>query len=147
MGSILTRQELSQLLHSMAAHRELRPAAFADTLLEWCQSYDGFLDHATAGFQANMLAGRRWPQCGAEDKQANCLGKVAPVVARYAGSGKLVEMMTDAVRVHQDHDEAVQFAVAAALVLEQCVLGLPLVDALVRCGCLCLALGGYPSGS
>ena len=114
------------------AGRELRPAAFAAALLEWSQGYHGFIDHATAGFQANMLAGQRWPRCGAEDRQANCLGKVAPLVARYAGSGELAQKTAEAVRVHQDHDEPVQFAVAAALVLEQCVLGGSLARALVR---------------
>ena len=79
-----------------------------------------------------MLAGRQWPDCGADDKQANCLGKVAPVVARYAGSGEVVDRMRDAVKVHQSHPDAEQYAIAAALLLEQCVLGLTLSEALVR---------------
>jgi|EP01046_Picozoa_sp_COSAG06_P020000 hypothetical protein len=112
---------------------ELEPVEFAGALFEWAKEYregGGFIDHATQGFLTNMLAGQGWPQCGAEDKQANCLGKVAMVVARYAGTGELANKVTEAVRVHQNHDQAVSFAVAAALLLEQVVLGSSLPAAL-----------------
>ena len=100
------------LLQSIAEQTELQPVAFANALLRWSQGYKGFVDHATAGFQTRMLEGKHWPECGAEDKQANCLGKVPSVVARYAGSGDLVARISEAVRVHQDHPDAVRFAVA-----------------------------------
>jgi hypothetical protein len=109
------------------------PVEFADALFGWAKEYrqgGGFIDHATQGFLTNMIAGRQWPECGAEDKQANCLGKVAILVARYAGTGQLVKQVTDAVRVHQNHDQAVCFAVAGALLLEQIVLGSSLPTAL-----------------
>ena len=123
------------LLRCMCASKggELEPVEFADALFGWAKEYrqgGGFIDHATQGFLTHMLAGRQWPECGAEDKQANCLGKVAMLVARYAGTGKLVQKVTDAVRVHQNHNQAVCFAVAAALVLEQVVLGSSLPAAL-----------------
>ena len=123
------------LLRCMSAGSDgrLDPALFADALFSWSKEYrdgGGFIDHATQGFQTRMLAGKTWPECGAEDKQANCLGKVAIVVARYAGTGDLVSKVTEAIRVHQDHDEAVNHGVAAALLLEQVVLGSSLRAAL-----------------
>ena len=123
------------LLRCMSAGSDgrLDPALFADALFSWSKEYrdgGGFIDHATQGFQTRMLAGKTWPECGAEDKQANCLGKVAIVVARYAGTGDLVSKVTEAIRVHQDHDEAVNHGVAAALLLEQVVLGSSLQTAL-----------------
>jgi hypothetical protein len=123
------------LLRCMCASKggEMDPVEFSDALFGWAKEYrqgGGFIDHATQGFLTHMLAGRQWPECGAEDKQANCLGKVAMLVARYAGTGKLTKQVTDAVRVHQNHDQAVCFAVAAALLLEQIVLGSSLPAAL-----------------
>ena len=116
------------LLRCMCANdgNELEPVEFAGALFDWAKEYrkgGGFIDHATQGFLTNMLADKSWPDCGAEDKQANCLGKVVVIVARYAGTGEVVKKVTEAVRVHQNHDQAVCYGVAAALLLEQVVLG------------------------
>ena len=42
--------------------------------------------------------------------KSDCLGKVAPLVALYAGDAKLLEIVEDVVRVTQDNDIAVACA-------------------------------------
>ena len=75
---------------------EFDPQHFSELLLSFGRSYHGYVDHATSGFCQHMDAGRRWPDCGADDNQANCLMKIAPMVARYAGTGLLEDKISEA---------------------------------------------------
>lgn len=59
---------------------------------------------------------------GADDSQADCFSKVAPIVCLYAGTMGLEKKVEDVVRVTQDNDLAVAAAVAAALILEEYIL-------------------------
>jgi ADP-ribosylglycohydrolase len=56
--------------------------------------------------------------------------KVIPVTCRYAGSSKLVQKVTEAIKVHQNNEQAVAFGVASAWLLEAVLLGAPLHEAL-----------------
>ncbi|XP_033743115.1 crystallin J1A-like isoform X2 [Pecten maximus] len=60
----------------------------------------------------------------ATDAQADGFSKVAPLVALYAGdTGKLLLEVDKAIRVTQEDDIAVECGLAAASILEKCVLG------------------------
>ncbi|XP_060071839.1 crystallin J1A-like [Ylistrum balloti] len=58
------------------------------------------------------------------DSQADGFSKVAPLVALYAGdTGKLLKEVEKAIRVTQEDSIAVECGMAAASILEKCVLG------------------------
>ncbi|XP_021359058.1 crystallin J1A-like [Mizuhopecten yessoensis] len=60
----------------------------------------------------------------ATDAQADGFSKVAPLVALYAGNtAKLVQEVEKAIRVTQEDAIAVECGLAAASILEKCVLG------------------------
>lgn len=63
------------------------------------------------------------PACGADDKQANCIARLAPLVAAFAGDERLMQCVQFATRVTQNTDEAVAWACAGAAVLEHIILG------------------------
>lgn len=64
------------------------------------------------------------------DSQAHSLVRVPAIVARYYGSPDLEEQVIDAVRVHQDDQTAIDYAVAYAYILERVVLGASIPEAL-----------------
>ena len=67
--------------------------------------------------------GKRWPQCGSTDFQADCCCKIVPLVAAMAGDPQLYEHVEDAIRLTQDNDDAVAYGTAFAAILEAAVLG------------------------
>ncbi|PNH02125.1 Crystallin J1A [Tetrabaena socialis] len=109
-------------------------SGFAKFLAEFYRSYRGRLNKSSrAMMEAVLQGGRNWPECGdPRDSQANNFVKVVPIVARYAGQPGLVKAVDAAVRAQQNSDEAVAFAVAAALILERVVLGTHNVTAAVQ---------------
>merc|ERR1719473_2501547 len=62
-------------------------------------------------------------KCGSDDSQIDCVCKVAPLVARYAGLPELRTVVEQAIRVVQNTDPAVRWGLAFADVLEGLVLG------------------------
>eukprot|EP00062_Callorhinchus_milii_P003458 gi/632940757/ref/XP_007885488.1/ PREDICTED: crystallin J1B-like [Callorhinchus milii] len=62
------------------------------------------------------------------DKQMDCIAKLAPLVALYAGKEELLTKVEDAVRVTQNVDMCVALALAAARFLEYCILNGPDTD-------------------
>jgi len=62
---------------------------------------------------------------GADDEQLPAFSKLPPLVARYAGSAALEEVVEEAVRVTNDNDAAVAWSIAAARLIEAAVLGAP----------------------
>jgi ADP-ribosylglycohydrolase len=102
--------------------------------------FKGYLNASTRGFLRNYSAqGLPPPWSGADDKQADCVARVAPLVAAFGGGGgdssssppppllrKATEMAT---RVTQNDDEAVAWACAASMVLRGVVLGSRVEDA------------------
>jgi len=101
-------------------------------------AFEGYMNASTRGFLRNFGAsGLPPPWSGADDKQADCVARVAPLVAAFGGGGgdgdegnatlgRAVEMAT---RTTQNDDEAVAWACAAALVLRRACLGERLEDA------------------
>ena len=69
-----------------------------------------------------MELGKRWPQCGSDDAQADCLTKIVPLVAACAGRPFLAEDVEDAIRVTQDSDDAVLYGGVFARLLEAAIL-------------------------
>ena len=49
-----------------------------------------------------------------DDSQIDCVAKIAPLVAMYAGHPKLLFHAEDAIRMTQDNDIAVSIGLAAA---------------------------------
>ncbi|KAG2445553.1 hypothetical protein HXX76_000167 [Chlamydomonas incerta] len=105
---------------------------FAEYLAAYYRNYTGRLNKSSrAMMEAVLQGGRKWPECGdPRDTQANNFVKVIPIVARYAGRPGLAQAVDAAVRAQQNNDEAVELAWAAALVLEQVVLGHSIAAAL-----------------
>mmetsp|Transcript_85619 Transcript_85619/g.266230 ORF Transcript_85619/g.266230 Transcript_85619/m.266230 type:complete len:437 (+) Transcript_85619:104-1414(+) len=84
----------------------------------------GWRHGSVLGFLENVQKkGRAWPKCGSNDSQADCFVKIVPVVALYAGRDQLLEKVEAAIRVTQDHEQAVAFGLAAARIIEACILG------------------------
>lgn len=57
-----------------------------------------------------------------DDSQIDCVAKIAPLVAMYAGHPKLLFHAEDAIRMTQDNDIAVSIGLAAARIIERCLL-------------------------
>ncbi|MDR9424920.1 MAG: ADP-ribosylglycohydrolase family protein [Marinobacter sp.] len=70
------------------------------------------------------------PESGADDMQLPAVSKLPPLVARYCGSDKLMEVTEAAVRVTNHNDEAVAWAKCAAILLDQLFQGKPMAAAL-----------------
>jgi len=123
--------EAAGLVRSLALHGGLVPERYAEESAAEFRAYPGRLNSISKTFLAQWDAGARWPSCGVEgDTQAHCLVRVPAVVARYAGKPDLRTQVTDAVRVHQPHFAAGDYALAYAALLERVVLGAPLGEAL-----------------
>lgn len=70
------------------------------------------------------------PESGADDMQLPAVSKLAPLVSRYCGSNKLMEVTEAAVRVTNHNDDAVAWAKCAATLLDQLFQGKPMSEAL-----------------
>jgi len=79
------------------------------------EGYDGYLDHATKDL---LRIG-----AGADDNQAGCFAKLAPVVARYVNDPELGARVEAAVRVTHDNVQAVRYSRAAAQAIRVAILG------------------------
>ena len=53
----------------------------------------------------------------------DCIAKIAPVVARYAGHPDMLQKVEAAVRVTQNNDKAVEHGVMGAKILEAVIMG------------------------
>eukprot|EP00656_Telonema_subtile_P002975 TRINITY_DN11371_c0_g1_i1.p1 TRINITY_DN11371_c0_g1~~TRINITY_DN11371_c0_g1_i1.p1 ORF type:complete len:302 (-),score=86.31 TRINITY_DN11371_c0_g1_i1:516-1421(-) len=74
--------------------------------------------------------GLGYPECGARDpfgsggdSQADCVVRIIPVVALYAGKPDMLERVAAAVSTTQNNPKALAHAAAAAQILEACILG------------------------
>jgi len=97
---------------------------FAESLYAWAKDYSGRKNHCTKGFEEQMDkltkegATSFYPGCGADDAQANAFWKVPLLVCRYRNDeAALLDNVEKAVRVHQNHDLAVEYAQAFAKML------------------------------
>ena len=71
--------------------------------------------------------------CGADDDQVSATAKLPALVARYAGQADLPAYVETAVRVTNNNDEAVAYALPVAKLMETAVLGDELEEA-IRAG-------------
>ena len=85
----------------------------------------GYLDGSTKGFVRAVRSGASWPRCGVDDAQANCIVRLPPLVAAFAGDAALLPVVADMIRTTQDSATAVAWGAAAARVLEAVILGAP----------------------
>ncbi|MEW5301883.1 MAG: hypothetical protein WDW36_004710 [Sanguina aurantia] len=74
------------------------------------------------GFLRNIERGLLPPNTGAPDAQANCIARLAPLAAAFAGDAQLMTAVECATRVTQNSDAAVGWACAGAAVLEALLL-------------------------
>jgi len=79
-----------------------------------------YRDASTKEFLANEAAGQHWPSCGGNDDQADGIVHSLPVVALLGGrnTSAMLAAAEPVVRVTQNTDRGVAFALAAARVLE-----------------------------
>jgi hypothetical protein len=77
-----------------------------------------YQDSSTKEFVANMQAGRKWPNCGGQDSQADALAHMLYPTVLYALQDEATRMnaIETVVRVTQNTDDAVAFALAAGRV-------------------------------
>eukprot|EP00049_Salpingoeca_infusionum_P027835 m.34581 g.34581 ORF g.34581 m.34581 type:complete len:359 (-) comp9780_c0_seq2:399-1475(-) len=81
-----------------------------------------YQDGSTQGFLQNMKQGIQWPNCGANDAQADAIVHSLPVIALYAGHPDMLSHVQTVTRITQNTDKAVAFASAAARILEKVVV-------------------------
>lgn len=77
-------------------------------------------------FLKAFLAGEE--KTGDDDSQGDAFSKIAPIVVILAGKPELIEMIEILTRITQDDDVAVNYAIAAALILENYILNGPSDD-------------------
>jgi ADP-ribosylglycohydrolase len=84
----------------------------------------GWRHGSIKAFLANVEAGKTFPECGdTDDAQIDCIAKIAPIVARYAGKPELTQKVEEAVRLTQNNEKAVEHGIMAAKILEAVILG------------------------
>ncbi|GBF88351.1 hypothetical protein Rsub_01063 [Raphidocelis subcapitata] len=121
--------EVAALLGYMDARgpaRGVEGSSWAACLASYfTDTYPGYRNKSVKTLITNLEAGQAYPACGdPTDTQANMLCKLPPVVARFAGSPEqLAPAVEAAVRAQQAGDEAVEYGLAAAKILEKVVLG------------------------
>ncbi|TNE98192.1 MAG: ADP-ribosylglycohydrolase family protein [Gammaproteobacteria bacterium] len=79
---------------------------------------------------ARTIDQHRSAKSGAVDMQLPAISKLPPLVASYCGSDRLMEVTEAAVRVTNNHNEAVAWARCAAKLLDQLFQGHTMQDAL-----------------
>ncbi|KAJ9525938.1 hypothetical protein QJQ45_009406 [Haematococcus lacustris] len=112
------------LLRSLAARQGLDCCSYALAFQDYFgDKFDGYRDVSTKGFLRAFARGQVPPATGAPDAQANCIARLAPLVAAWAGSAGLVPAVRRATRVTQNSDEACSWGAAGAAILEAVLLG------------------------
>lgn len=95
---------------------------WAGAFYTWCKSYTGRPDHAMKAFIENSEAGKKYPDVGADDNQAQSFGKIASVL--YASQDEyFLTNVEVAVRAHQNNELNVAVALFWARLLERVVGG------------------------
>jgi ADP-ribosylglycohydrolase len=127
-------QQTAALLHSLVETRGFSAAAYAARNFEAFgidfEAQGGYLDASTRGFLREVRNGAAWPGAtGVDDWQANCIARLPPIVAAFAGDAMLLPRVEEALRVTQNSDVAVAWGTAAARVLEGVILGATPVQA------------------
>lgn len=91
-----------------------------------------YWDASTKSFVANYRAGKRWPNVGANDTQANSIVHMIPLMAALAGGAnqrQSLQSVEELIRVTQNTDEAAAFGLAGARILSGVIQGWSLENA------------------
>eukprot|EP00953_Heterococcus_sp_UTEX-ZZ885_P040178 20553-Heterococcus_DN1.PRE.4 len=125
--------ELIPLLRTAAASHSIDAGEYAAA----CHKYhvDGkdtipYVNSALREAHAAIEAGKSWQDAATDDTQAHGMGKAPIIVALYAGKPELRAKAEEACKVHQKTKLAIDFAVAAAQLLEKIVLGSSIKESL-----------------
>lgn len=117
-------EEALALLRSLARNGGLDCHSYAGLYAEtFGEGFDGYRNASTTGFLRNHSRGQTPPASGAEDAQADCVARLAPLVAAFAGHPRLMRLVAAATRTTQNTDDAEAWACAGAAVLERLLLG------------------------
>ncbi|WP_067520425.1 ADP-ribosylglycohydrolase family protein [Endozoicomonas ascidiicola] len=108
----------------------------------------GYIDHPTRGTLLNiydrLASEASLNACGADDTQNPAVSKLPPLLAQHYGNQTLDQLVESAVRVTNNNDMAVQFALASARMIKaaigtktpadcvQAARGIPDVDACIE---------------
>ena len=115
-------EQMLVLLDSLARRSGLDPmdyiSSFADAF--GSDEFKGYRDGSTKGTLRNLALGLLPP--GANDAQANCIARLAPLVAMYCGDPRLPLMVEISTRCTQNTDAACAWGLAGARVLERLML-------------------------
>lgn len=123
--------EAVTLITSLAKEGKLVPERLAEDSYAYFKAYTGRLNSLSKKYIELWEGGARWPSCGVRgDSQAHSLVRVPAIVARYHGKPEMQDMVVDAVRVNQDDQTAIDYAVAYAVILERVVQGASVSEAL-----------------
>jgi len=96
----------------------LQGPEFAVSFQQWFSSYKGRVDHATKDFLQKMEEGKTYPDCGADDNQGQCFGKVPLAVGKWKSSSDMEKNLEVMVTAHQNHDMARDCALVVARLLQ-----------------------------
>lgn len=127
-------QQNRVILASLASAGGLDTTAVQDSFWSYYGPVDApcskcYLDGSTKSFLANYKAGKRYPNVGANDTQANAIVHMVPLVAALAGADHMLEEVESLIRITQNTDQAVAFGLAGARVLSKVILGETLLQA------------------
>ena len=125
------------LLRSMMERNRFDAADFGARFVGMieCPGYVGYRDHAAKGTVANYRAFRELHpdaaysfQDGADDDQPATISRLAPLSARYHGTGDYLAQVERLTRVCQNNERAVDYVTGHALVLRELFNGTGLGD-------------------
>jgi hypothetical protein len=103
--------------------------AFATRFSEWTMSYTGREDHMIKGFKENIAKGAKYPDCGADDDQAQSFGKLATIASVFEGSEHMLSSIEIAVRTMQNNQLNVDITQFLGRMLQAVVAGQSIKEA------------------
>jgi len=109
------------MLKSLNCLAQYDPTRLAQKFSEYLKGYSGRLNHASKELIANIDAGKTFPECGANDSQANSLVKVPFALSRFHSDQDWATRVEETMRVHQNHELAVEYGMASSHILHHII--------------------------
>eukprot|EP00884_Botryococcus_braunii_P006830 jgi/Botrbrau1/16148/Bobra.0281s0005.1 len=122
---------LLPLLDTLVGGGGFCPKALTKANLGLTRGQRGYLDPLFLQVQDQVAAGLPYPYAAVPDNSSHALIPVPLLVARYAGKQELRLKLQEAIAVLQNSPAVVQSGLAFAAILEQIVLGRPLLETLI----------------
>ncbi|OQR97505.1 hypothetical protein ACHHYP_10888 [Achlya hypogyna] len=113
--------EIVPLLQHLADAPVFDAETFSNISLAAMQAYTGRLNGVMREFVARAAEGKKFPHLAGPNDDSHGLNKVPLLVARYAGKPELLDIVRQAVLVHQTTPLAIDVAVAGAVILDAVV--------------------------